>query len=59
MIKIGIKTTLNNDTISYVLGKFSKKEMELIDNNMNNFKEIIDTFINDGTDKTILKANSR
>ena len=42
-MKIGIKTNNINDTIDYVLGKFSKKEMEQID--FNTLCNAIDDFI--------------
>ncbi len=58
-LKIGIKTEYCNDVIDYVLGKLSKKELDLFKNNEDNFKEIILSFISDGIDKTMNIYNSR
>ena len=45
------------DTISYVLGKLTKKEQEQINNDMNKYFGIIDTFINSGLDGVIRMQN--
>lgn len=57
-LKVGINNK-HNDVIDFVLGKFSKKEKKIIDENMNIFKEIIYSFIKDGSDKTMNIYNSR
>lgn len=49
-LKIGLAKNENIDTISYVLGKLSKQEQEVINNDMNNYFDIINTFIKDGID---------
>lgn len=56
-LKIGISHDKNKDTINYVLGKFSKEEMNVLNNNYKVYNEIIDSFINDGIDKTMNKYN--
>ncbi len=59
-LKIGIAdTTKNRDTISYVLGKFSKEESSLLEKNQEMFKKIIDLFIQEGVQKAIQFANTR
>lgn len=58
-LKIGIATEKNKDVIDFVLGKFSKKEMEIINKNMPIYKEIIDSFINNGIDKTMNVYNTK
>ena len=58
-LKVGIRNEHVGDTIDFVLGKFSKKELSIMDENMETFKEIINSFINDGADKTMNIYNSR
>ena len=43
-LKIGISQNRNIDTKDYVLGKFSKSDLEIIDKNNNADKEIIENF---------------
>ena len=43
-LKIGISQNRNIDTKDYVLGKFSKSDLEIIDENNNAYKEIIENF---------------
>lgn len=43
-LKIGISQNRNIDTKDYVLGKFSKSDLEIIDKNNNAYKEIIENF---------------
>ena len=43
-LKIGISQNRNIDTKDYVLGKFSKNDIELIDKNNNAYKDIIENF---------------
>lgn len=56
-LKIGLAKESEIDTISYVLGKLTKKEQEQINNDMNKYFEIIDTFINSGLDGVIRMQN--
>lgn len=44
-LKIGLAKTENIDTISYVLGKISKQERDCINNDMKEYFNIIDKFI--------------
>ena len=57
-LKIGINNK-HNDVIDFVLGKFSKKEKKLIEENMDVFIEISNSFIKNGSDKTMNIFNSR
>ena len=43
-VKVGISNNKNIDTKDYVLGKFSKNDIELIDKNNNAYKDIIENF---------------
>lgn len=43
-LKIGISQNRDIDTKDYVLGKFSKNDIELIDKNNNAYKDIIENF---------------
>lgn len=43
-LKIGISQNRNIDTKDYVLGKFSKSDLEIIEKNNNAYKEIIENF---------------
>jgi len=56
-LKIGISKSMQIPVDKYVLTKFSSEEDEKINKNMNNFKEIIDTFINFGIEETMHKHN--
>ena len=56
-LKIGIGKSNDIPTVDYVLGKLSKKEIE--DLNQDIFKNIIDTFINDGIDKAMMLYNKK
>ena len=56
-LKIGLAKETEIDTISYVLGKLTKKEQEQINNDMNKYFGIIDTFINSGLDGVIRMQN--
>ncbi len=59
-LKIGIAHDhKNKDTISYVLGKFSKEESKILEENRLVFNSIIDVFIQEGVQKAIQVANSR
>lgn len=43
-IKVGVSNNKSMDTKDYVLGSFSKKDMNLIKNNFSNIYEIIENF---------------
>lgn len=58
-LKIGISHDKTIDTIHYVLGKFSKTELDFLDSKMTLYKEIIDSFVLNGFDKTVNRYNSR
>ena len=58
-LKIGLSHDRSIDTKDYVLGDFSKKEKELLDNLQNDFSGIIDTFIEFGIDKTMNIYNTK
>lgn len=58
-LKIGIKNEHKKDVIDFVLGRFEKKEMEIINNSMNTYHDIINSFIINGTDKTMNKYNAK
>ncbi len=58
-LKIGISHDKNKDTINYVLGKFSKSELDIFNNNVETYKDIIYSFIKNGSDKTIALYNKR
>ncbi len=56
-LKIGISHDRNISTIDYVLGKFSKEDLKVLEDQFNLFKEIIESFIKDGIDKTMNNFN--
>ena len=53
-LKVGLAKEHEVDTINYVLGKLTKKELSQIDEDMNHYFLVIDTFINDGLDKVLM-----
>lgn len=55
-LKIGISHS-DKDTISHVLGKFSKQELHFLEENVPLFKEIILSFIEQGIEKTMNTYN--
>ena len=55
--KIGISKNKNIDTKDYVLGKFKKEEKEIINKKVNESKEVIEYFINNGIEKTMSYYN--
>ncbi len=57
-LKIGISHDKKKDTIQYVLGKFSKEEMNTLNENYKVYNEIIEAFIQDGIERTMNKYNS-
>lgn len=58
-LKIGINSEYRHNTIDFVLGKLSKKEMEVFKENVDTYKEIIDSFVKNGTDKTMNIYNTK
>lgn len=58
-LKIGINSKYRHDTIDFVLGKLSKTEMEVFESNLDTYKNIIDSFIKNGPDKTMNIYNTR
>ena len=56
-LRIGIKKEREIDTISYVLSKFSKKEMDIIVNIMSNMPNIIDDLLNNGVEYIMNRYN--
>lgn len=58
-LKIGLSHDRSIDTKDYVLGNFSKKDKELLDNLQRDFNGIIDSFISDGIDKTMNIYNTK
>lgn len=52
-LKIGISKP-TNDTIEFVLGKFSKSDLEILKNNMNTYNQIITDFINNTKIETLM-----
>ena len=58
-LKIGINSEYRKDTIDFVLGKFSKSEMGVFKGNLETYKDIIDSFVKNGTDKTMNIYNTK
>ena len=56
-IKIGISNNKNMDTKDYVLGKFSKEELELINPIIDKIPNIIDDYLNLSFDNVMSKYN--
>jgi PTH1 family peptidyl-tRNA hydrolase len=56
-LKIGIGKSLIIPTDKYVLSKFKKNEINSIESNYETFKDIINTFINDGVEKVLSEYN--
>lgn len=56
-LKIGIASSSKKDAIDYVLGKFSKNEMEFLKSHYSVYHDIIDSFIQNGIEKTMSKFN--
>ena len=52
-LKVGLAKEHEMDTIDYVLGKLSKKELNQINNDMDYYFNVIDTFINKGLEKVL------
>ena len=58
-LKIGISSSNDIPVIDYVLSKFSKEQMNKINENMDTFNKIIDSFISSGADKTMNIFNTK
>lgn len=58
-LKVGIGSVKKDEVIDYVLGKFSKKEMEILNNELSTFRKIIESFVNVGIDKTMNVYNTK
>ena len=58
-LKVGIGSVKKDEVIDYVLGKFSKSELEVLNELFNTFDKIINSFINEGIDKTMNVYNSK
>jgi PTH1 family peptidyl-tRNA hydrolase len=58
-LKIGISHDNNGDTINYVLGKFSKEELEYINSNFSVYSNIIKSFVKNGIEETMSLYNTR
>lgn len=58
-LKIGIGSVKKDKVVDYVLGRFNKEELSIIENNFDYFNDIIDSFINDGIDKTMNIYNKK
>ena len=58
-LKIGISNNKEIDTKDYVLGKFTKEELETFEKLYPTFNEIITSFITTGIEKTMNKYNKR
>ena len=58
-LKIGIAHDKSMDTKDYVLGSFSKKELEILEKNYPLYHNIIVSFLTDGIEKTMNVFNSK
>lgn len=58
-LKVGIGNVKKDEVIDYVLGKFSKSELEVLNELFNTFDKIINSFINEGIDKTMNVYNTK
>ena len=56
-LKIGISKSAQIPVDKYVLAKFSSEESEKITSNMNNYCDVVDTFIKFGIEETMAKHN--
>lgn len=57
-LKIGVSENKNIDLINYVLGSFSKKELEVLREVAKTAVKVIETFVKDGADKCMNLYNS-
>ncbi len=58
-LKIGIKNNNLSDTIDFVLGNFTKEEQETLKKLYPTFEEIINSFINNGIERTMNIYNTK
>ena len=58
-LKVGIGSVKKDEVIDYVLGKFSKSELEILNTLFNTFDKIINSFINEGIDKKMNVYNTK
>lgn len=58
-LKIGIAHSEFSDTKDYVLGKFNEEDMKVINASILLSKQIIDSFLNVGIEKTMNKYNTK
>jgi len=58
-LKVGISHDKNGNTINHVLGNMSKSEIDTIENLEDIFGKIIESFVNDGVEKTMNVYNTR
>lgn len=58
-LKVGIGSVKKDEVIDYVLGRFSKSELEVLNELFNTFDKIINSFINEGIDKTMNVYNTK
>lgn len=58
-LKIGVSNDKSIDTKDYVLGKFSKSDLEKLDSLQNIFNEVIESFVINGIEKTMNIYNTK
>ena len=58
-LKYGISHDKNGNTINHVLGKFSKDDLNFINENFDTYFEIIESFVKNGLEKTMNTYNTR
>ena len=58
-LKVGIGSVKKDQVIDYVLGKFSKIELQTLNSEFITFGKIIDSFISVGIDKTMNVYNTK
>ena len=58
-LKIGISNNKSIDTKDYVLGSFSKEEMDSLNKSLDTYNKIINCFIKEGIDRTMNIYNSK
>ncbi len=58
-LKVGVSHDRSVDTKDYVLGNFSKKEKEQFEVMQKDFNKIIESFVNDGIDRTMNIYNTK
>lgn len=56
-LKIGISSSSEVSVVDYVLGKFSKKDLEFFQEHFSTYREIIENFVLEGISKTMNKFN--